>query len=70
MEGDGSWLPLHFAGEGGSLDIIRFLASKYPEAAATKTLPQNKLPLHLLMEQFGRDKLPSDGVDMVRAFLR
>jgi serine/threonine protein kinase HipA of HipAB toxin-antitoxin module len=65
-------LPLLFACDWfGSLDIIRFLASKYPEAAAVKTLPENKLPLHMLMYRFkDGERLPSDGVELLRVILR
>jgi ankyrin repeat protein len=59
-------LPLHFAAQYGSLEILQFLICKYPEAAAASAPEDSGLPLHCFLR--GED--PSWCIEMLRELLR
>jgi ankyrin repeat protein len=65
-----NWLPLHFVAGFGTLDSIRFLTSKYPEAA--RITAEGALPLHVLFDGFltgDKTTLSVNDIDILRELL-
>jgi ankyrin repeat protein len=67
---DEGYLPLHYAAMNGSFDLFQEIYNVYPDAVFVKSKDEQKLPLHLLMEDVANGIAPdSDDDDIFRLLL-
>lgn len=65
------YLPLHYAAMNGSFDLFQEIYNLYPDAVFVKSKDEQKLPLHLLMEDVVNGVVPdSDDDDIFRLLLK